>query len=120
MTRAAARAKSRWPGRTTPPRSRYPRNKSAMGSSQVSRRGGLGTQPHRIPIKSEGKKSLPELIKLPLYGYRCNQCGYGFDKIQKFDDQPETVCPKCSGEMSGPLTAPSLQFKGAGWYVNDY
>ncbi len=57
---------------------------------------------------------------MPLYEYCCNQCGYRFEKIQKFNSPPETVCPKCGGELHRPLTAPALQFKGAGWYVNDY
>lgn len=57
---------------------------------------------------------------MPLYGYRCTQCGHRFDKIQKFSDEPESVCPKCGGALERPLTAPALQFKGAGWYVNDY
>jgi putative FmdB family regulatory protein len=57
---------------------------------------------------------------LPLYEYRCTQCGHRFDKIQKFKDQPETACPKCGGVLERPLTAPGLHFKGAGWYVNDY
>ncbi len=33
---------------------------------------------------------------------------------------PETECPKCHGELNRPLTAPVFQFKGSGWYVNDY
>jgi putative FmdB family regulatory protein len=57
---------------------------------------------------------------LPLYPYRCTQCGHRFEKIQRFNDEPETVCPKCGGALERPLTAPGLQFKGAGWYVNDY
>lgn len=57
---------------------------------------------------------------MPLYGYRCKQCSHRFDKIQKFNDKPETVCPKCGGELERPLTAPALQFKGTGWYVSDY
>jgi putative FmdB family regulatory protein len=57
---------------------------------------------------------------LPLYPYRCTQCGHRFEKIQHFSDEPETVCPKCGGALERPLTAPGLQFKGAGWYVNDY
>src|SRR3954463_9349194 len=62
----------------------------------------------------------PERVKLPLYEYRCTQCGHGFEKIQKFNAEPEIACPKCGGELERPLTAPALQFKGAGWYVNDY
>jgi putative FmdB family regulatory protein len=57
---------------------------------------------------------------LPLYEYRCEKCGYKYEKIQKFGAEPELVCPKCGGTLERPLTAPSLQFKGAGWYVNDY
>jgi len=57
---------------------------------------------------------------LPLYEYRCTACSYSFEKIQSFSAAPETVCPKCQGELVRPMTAPALQFKGAGWYVNDY
>jgi putative FmdB family regulatory protein len=57
---------------------------------------------------------------LPLYAYRCTQCGHKFEKIQNFSAEPEVACPKCGGILERPLTAPALQFKGAGWYVNDY
>jgi putative FmdB family regulatory protein len=57
---------------------------------------------------------------LPLYEYRCTSCGHTFEKIQKYSDAPETVCPKCHGELIRPVTAPALRFEGAGWYVNDY
>ena len=57
---------------------------------------------------------------MPLYPYRCTQCSYKFEKIQSFSAVPETECPKCHGALERPLTAPGLQFKGAGWYVNDY
>lgn len=57
---------------------------------------------------------------MPLYPYRCTQCGHRFEKIQSFSAEPETECPKCQGQLERPLTAPGLQFKGAGWYVNDY
>jgi putative FmdB family regulatory protein len=55
-----------------------------------------------------------------LYEYRCTQCGHRFEKIQPFSADPETECPKCQGPLVRPLTAPAFQFKGAGWYVNDY
>jgi putative FmdB family regulatory protein len=57
---------------------------------------------------------------LPLYAYRCTQCGHRFEKIKNFSDEPELECPKCHGLLERPLTAPRLHFKGAGWYVNDY
>jgi putative FmdB family regulatory protein len=57
---------------------------------------------------------------LPLYPYRCTQCGHKFEKIQNFSAKPEKVCPKCGGVLERPLTVPGFNFKGAGWYVNDY
>ena len=57
---------------------------------------------------------------MPLYAYRCTKCGHRFEKIQSFNSTAETECPKCHGALERPLTAPALQFKGAGWYVNDY
>ena len=57
---------------------------------------------------------------MPIYPYHCTQCGHRFEKIQKFSAKPEEICPKCGGALERPLTAPGLQFKGAGWYVNDY
>ena len=57
---------------------------------------------------------------MPLYAYRCTECGYEYEKIQSFSAAPETECPKCKGAVERPLTAPALQFKGSGWYVSDY
>jgi putative FmdB family regulatory protein len=59
-------------------------------------------------------------MTLPLYAYRCTQCGHRFEKIQNFSAEPELECPECHGALERPLTAPGLRFKGAGWYVNDY
>jgi putative FmdB family regulatory protein len=63
---------------------------------------------------------LEEVIAVPLYAYRCTQCGHRFEKIQNFSADPEVVCPQCQGVLERPLTAPRLHFKGAGFYVNDY
>lgn len=57
---------------------------------------------------------------MPLYEYECKQCGHRFEKIQKFSDEPEKICPKCGGEVQRLLSAPAVQFKGQGWYVTDY
>jgi putative FmdB family regulatory protein len=57
---------------------------------------------------------------VPLYEYQCTQCNHVFEKIQKFSDAPVTECPKCGGKVEQLLSAPAIQFKGAGWYVTDY
>ena len=57
---------------------------------------------------------------MPLYEYECKACHQRTEKIQSFNAPPETVCPKCGGALERVISAPALQFKGAGWYVNDY
>lgn len=58
---------------------------------------------------------------MPLYEYRCENCGEQFEVMQKFSDQPLTVHEKCGGgKVHRLLSAPALQFKGSGWYITDY
>jgi putative FmdB family regulatory protein len=57
---------------------------------------------------------------MPLYEYRCDNCGDLFEVMQKFADEPLKKHEKCGGEVHRLLSAPALQFKGSGWYVNDY
>lgn len=57
---------------------------------------------------------------MPLYEYECKACHQRTEKIQSFNAPPETVCPKCGGPLERLISPPALQFKGAGWYVNDY
>ena len=57
---------------------------------------------------------------MPLYEYRCEGCGEQFELIQKFSDQPLTTHDKCGGTVHRLLSVAALQFKGSGWYVNDY
>lgn len=57
---------------------------------------------------------------MPLYEYRCEQCGEQFEVIQKFADEPLTTHDKCGGAVHRLLSAPALQFKGSGWYITDY
>lgn len=57
---------------------------------------------------------------MPLYEYQCGKCGSVFEVIQKFSDQPLAVHESCGGAVERLISAAALQFKGAGWYVNDY
>ena len=56
---------------------------------------------------------------MPLYEYQCNKCGHRFEKILKFSDKPIKKCPDCGGAVEQLISAPAVQFKGSGWYVND-
>jgi|ERR1051326_6767272 putative FmdB family regulatory protein len=58
---------------------------------------------------------------MPLYEYKCDACGKHFEKIQKFSDPLETVCPHCGkGPVHKQISSPAIQFKGSGWYITDY
>jgi putative FmdB family regulatory protein len=57
---------------------------------------------------------------MPLYEYRCEQCGEQFEVIEKFSDEPLTRHEKCGGTVHRLISAPALQFKGSGWYITDY
>lgn len=57
---------------------------------------------------------------MPLYEYRCEQCGEQFEVIEKFADEPLTRHEKCGGPVHRLLSVSALQFKGSGWYITDY
>jgi putative FmdB family regulatory protein len=57
---------------------------------------------------------------MPLYEYQCEKCGHRFEKIRKFSDRPIKKCPECGGAVNQLISAPTVQFKGSGWYVTDY
>jgi putative FmdB family regulatory protein len=57
---------------------------------------------------------------MPLYEYKCAQCGTVTEVIQKVSDAPLAVCAQCGGPLHKQVTSPAIQFKGSGWYVTDY
>jgi len=57
---------------------------------------------------------------MPLYEYRCRQCESVFDRLERASEPKDGMCPECGGAATRLLGAPALQFKGSGWYVNDY
>jgi len=58
---------------------------------------------------------------MPIYAYRCSNCGHAQDVLQRMSDPLLTVCPAC-GEPSyvKKVTAAGFQLKGSGWYVTDF
>ena len=57
---------------------------------------------------------------MPLYEYQCQKCDTHFERIEKVSSPTDGVCPSCGSAARRLLGAPALQFKGSGWYVNDY
>jgi putative FmdB family regulatory protein len=57
---------------------------------------------------------------MPLYEYKCIKCGNKYEKLQSINSEPDKVCPNCNAKVEKTLFPSALQFKGSGWYVNDY
>ena len=57
---------------------------------------------------------------MPIYEYKCQQCGAHFEKRQNVSDEPLTTCEKCHGKLEKQWSLSGFQFKGEGWYVTDY
>lgn len=57
---------------------------------------------------------------MPIYEYKCQQCGTYVEKMQKISDAPLTVCENCGGKLEKQVSRSGFQFKGEGWYVTDY
>lgn len=57
---------------------------------------------------------------MPIYEYKCQQCGLQFEKRQSVSDAPLATCEKCHGKLEKQWSLSGFQFKGAGWYVTDY
>ena len=57
---------------------------------------------------------------MPIYEYKCHQCGETLEIMQKFSDKPLKQCPSCSGKLSKIISNCSFHLKGTGWYVSDY
>jgi len=58
---------------------------------------------------------------MPIYAYRCDDCGFAKDVLQKIADPVLTVCPSCGkSSFKKQVTAAGFQLKGTGWYVTDF
>jgi putative FmdB family regulatory protein len=60
-------------------------------------------------------------IRMPIYEYRCSECGFQDEFLQKLSDPLMTVCPSCGKEsLKKLLSAAGFQLKGSGWYATDF
>jgi putative FmdB family regulatory protein len=58
---------------------------------------------------------------MPLYTYRCDNCGVQFDERQRFEDPALKKCPECGKKTLRKLYLPvGIVFKGSGFYATDH
>jgi len=56
---------------------------------------------------------------MPTYQYACTSCGEKLEVVQKFSDDPLTVCPQCEGPLRKLFSPVGVVFKGSGFYKTD-
>ncbi len=58
---------------------------------------------------------------MPVYTYRCENCGVQFDREQSFSDAPLKICPECRKKSLKKVISPvGIIFKGSGFYSTDH
>ncbi len=58
---------------------------------------------------------------MPIYQYRCQECGHEMEALQKMSDLPLTDCEACkqTNSLEKCITAPSIRLSGSGYYETD-
>lgn len=58
---------------------------------------------------------------MPVYTYRCENCGVQFERTQKFSESPLVICPECGKKTLRKVYTPvGIVFKGSGFYATDH
>lgn len=58
---------------------------------------------------------------MPVYTYRCENCGIQFERHQSFTDTPLKTCPECRKKaLKKVITPTKIIFKGSGFYATDH
>jgi len=56
---------------------------------------------------------------VPTYEYACTDCGDKSEVVQRFSDDPLTICTECGGRLRKVFSPVGIVFKGSGFYRND-
>jgi putative FmdB family regulatory protein len=56
---------------------------------------------------------------VPTYQYTCTDCGEPVEAVQKFTDEPLSVCAACGGRLRKVFSPVGIVFKGSGFYRTD-
>ncbi|RLP77487.1 FmdB family transcriptional regulator [Mycetocola tolaasinivorans] len=56
---------------------------------------------------------------MPLYSYKCTECGNAFDITQSLSDATLNECPACGGKLRKLFGTVGVSFNGSGFYSTD-
>jgi putative FmdB family regulatory protein len=61
-----------------------------------------------------------EVRAVPIYEYRCEDCGNHLEVMQSFSEEPLRECRECGGSLRKLISNTSFVLKGSGWYADGY
>jgi putative FmdB family regulatory protein len=62
-----------------------------------------------------------EGVLMPVYNFVCPTCGARFEERLSFSESTSAViCPNGHSNVQRVFTAPTIVFKGSGFYVTDH
>jgi putative FmdB family regulatory protein len=71
-------------------------------------------------IRQVKERSCQEQV-MPVYAYRCDNCGVQFERQQSYNDSALQICPECRKKSLKRIISPvRIVFKGSGFYSTDY
>jgi|TARA_Y100000385_G_C12979621_1_gene587799 putative FmdB family regulatory protein len=69
----------------------------------------------------ERSTTTPKESHMPIYEYRCTNCGHEMEAVQKISEDPLLNCPACSQDaLKKRISAAGFRLKGGGWYETDF
>jgi putative FmdB family regulatory protein len=69
----------------------------------------------------EHSTTTPSESQMPIYEYRCADCGHELEAVQKISEEPLLNCPACSQDaLKKRISAAGFRLKGGGWYETDF
>lgn len=57
---------------------------------------------------------------MPIYEYKCFNCGFITEKLQKINDITNENCQTCNFTMKKIISPSNFKLKGTGWYKTDF
>ena len=58
---------------------------------------------------------------MPIYEYRCGNCGHELEAFRKLSEAPLLACPECHQDaLVKKVSAAGFRLKGGGWYETDF
>ena len=57
---------------------------------------------------------------MPIYSYKCENCGEVYDKLVKAGGNGKVKCVECQSDTKRVFSPVGIIFKGSGFYSTDY